>query len=388
MRIAFYAPLKPADSPVPSGDRAMARSLVAALELCGHDVFTASRFVSRNGDGDPVQQQRLKDAGRDHADGLIGEFSGLPEDDRPDAWLTYHLYHKAPDWLGPAVSKALDIPYFIAEASHAPKRAGGPWDIGYRAAAAAIADADGIIGLSSLDAQCVLPLLSDPARYHRLKPFTEVAPFAAAADAAAVHRARLDETFGLAPDTPLLLAVGMMRDGDKLASYRVLAEALGRLTDHVWQLLIVGDGPARDNVEHAFASFTDGDAGRIVRFAGAAEAEDLAGFYAAADILVWPAVNEAYGLALLEAQAAGTPVVAGRTGGVPDIVRDGVTGMLTPVGDADAFADAVTGLLDDPDRRATLGDRARHLSAAEHSLSGAARALDKILTDSKEVHAA
>ena len=79
----------------------------------------------------------------------------------------------------------------------------------------------------------------------------------------------------------------------------------------------------------------------------------LPGLYAAADAYLWPAVNEAYGMAFLEAQAAGLPVVAGRSGGVPDVI--GETGILTPAGDRAAFAEAVAGLLDDETRRRDLG---------------------------------
>ena len=96
-----------------------------------------------------------------------------------------------------------------------------------------------------------------------------------------------------------------------------------------------------------------------MRFAGALPHAELPAVYAGADLYLWPAINEAYGMAFLEAQAAGLPVVAGRTGGVPAVVADGVTGMLTPIGDAAAFAAAVGRLLDDPDERARLGDGGR-----------------------------
>ena len=385
MRVAVYAPMKPPDSPVPSGDRAMARSLIAALERGGHRPFLASRFVSRDGRGDAARQTRLRALGGRLAARLIRRWSAPSA--RPEAWLTYHLYHKAPDWLGPPVSAALGIPYIAVEASHAPKRAGGPWDIGYRGAEAAIRAADAIVGLSSLDAGCILPLMADPARYRRLRPFTDTAPFRAAAAGRAAHRRRTVEAFALDPDAPLLLAVGMMRDGDKLASYRVLADALGRLTGPDapdWQLLIVGDGPARPQVETAFATLPS----VRVHFADAVAPDALPGLNAAADLLVWPAVNEAYGLALLEAQAAGLPVVAGRTGGVPDIVRDGDTGVLTPVGDAAAFAAALRGLLDDPARRVAYGERARLLTATENDIAVAAAALDRILTETAKAPAA
>jgi len=383
MRIAFYAPMKPASSPVPSGDREMARNLIAALGR-HHRVDVATEFVSRDGKGDPAVQRQLATRAQDEARALIGAWRAGPFDRRPDAWFTYHLYHKAPDWIGPAVSKALQIPYFVAEVSHAPKQAGGPWDIGYRAAETAIKAADGIVGLSELDAACVLPLLDDPGRYHRLAPFTGLSPFTEAAGRRNHLRKIILGRFGLPSADPTLLAVGMMRDGDKLDSYRVLAEALGRLADRRWNLLIVGDGPARPEVEDAFSGFPEAR----VSFAGAVAPDDLPGFYAATDLMVWPAVNEAYGMAMLEAQAAGLPVVAGRTGGVPDVVRHGETGLLCPVGDTVAFADAVDGMLADSERLDAFSSAALARTSAENDISAAAETLDRILKSSRKAQAA
>ena len=112
-----------------------------------------------------------------------------------------------------------------------------------------------------------------------------------------------------------------------------------------------------------------------MRFAGAVPHEALPALYAGADLYLWPAINEAYGMAFLEAQAAGLPVVAGRTGGVPAVVADGVSGLLTPVGDAPAFAAAVARLLDAPAERARLAAAARDRIAAHHDERAAAHAL-------------
>ena len=382
MHIAFYAPMKPPDSAIPSGDREMARNLVGALER-HHTVEIASQFSSRDGTGNARRQDRIAAIGENMAARLVRRWrAGYPG--VPDAWFTYHVYHKAPDWLGPSVSRALDIPYFMAEASHAPKQAGGRWDTGYRRAETAIRAADGIIGLSGADTACVLPLLSDPARYHRLAPFTDTAPLALAAGARARHRRDINAQFAIDAETPLLLAVGMMRDGDKLASYRVLADALSRLAARDWSLLIVGDGPARSETEAAFAALP---AGRVT-FAGAAAPSALPALYAAADLMVWPAVNEAYGMAMLEAQAAGLPVVAGRTGGVPDVVRDTATGVLCPIGDAAQFAAAIAGLLEQPDRLEAMRSRALAVTAAENDTAAAARRLDEILRGGRKARAA
>ena len=362
MRIAFYAPMKPFDSPVPSGDRQMARNLVRALEAAGHDVFVPSRFVSRDPSGDAARQKRIAALGAKLADRLTRRWRGASA--APDAWFTYHVYHKSPDWLGPRIRRKTGIPYFIAEASHAPKQSGGRWDEGYRGAEAAIRAADGIVGLSSLDAHCVLPLLEDAGRYHRLAPFTDTGPFLAAA------RRRVRP-----PDAPRLLAVGMMRRGDKLASYRLLACALRRAADRPWSLTIAGDGPARNDVAAAFASCPRSR----IRWTGAVAPNRLPELYAAADVLAWPAINEAYGMALLEAQATGLPVVAGRSGGVPDIVRDGETGLLTEPGDAAAFAAALRTLLADPDRRRKMAQAALRGTRERHDLKAAAARLDGIL---------
>ena len=148
MGVAFYAPMKSPRHDTPSGDRRMAQLLMQALTLAGHAVELASEFRSYDGQGDPARQERLRDQGSQTAEALLAAFAGRPAGDRPTAWFTYHLYHKAPDWLGPAVSRALEIPYVIAEASYAPKRAGGPWSLGHGAAATAIAAADHVLCLT------------------------------------------------------------------------------------------------------------------------------------------------------------------------------------------------------------------------------------------------
>lgn len=376
MRIAFYAPMKPPASPVPSGDRQMARQIIAALRLSAHEVELAAGFVSRDGNGDGNRQRRLKTLGGRMVDRLVRRMMARPPRDRPDVWFTYHVYHKAPDWLGPAVSSALNIPYVICEASFAPKQEGGPWALGHEGARHAIRRADAVIGLNSADAPCVLALMEQSGRLHQLKPFIDVAPFSDAANGRGVHRAALAAAYELDPRSPVLLAVGMMRPGDKLESYRLLGCALASLCDEPWQLLVVGDGPARDRVRSALAPLGPDR----VRYAGALAHAELAAFYAGSDVLVWPAIREAYGVALLEAQATGLPVVAGGSGGVPDIVRNGETGLVVPMGDVPAFAEAVRSLLHAPYNLAAHGAAARRFAARDHSLEAAARKLDEIVS--------
>ncbi len=347
----------------------MARLLIGALKARGHDVRVASRLRTRDGAGDPKRQARIERLGERLADSLVQRYQA-PGAWRPDIWFTYHLYYKAPDWIGPIVAETMGIPYVVAEASHALKRASGPWSRNHQQVEAALRRADLVIGLNSHDRARVEPALGLQGRYVHLRPFLE--PRAVAGRA--TSRAALAARHHLPGDTVWLLAVGMMREDAKLESYRVLANALANVgAKSDWRLIVVGDGPARGAVQDAF--------GPTTVFAGALTGDQLALYYAAADLFVWPSIREAYGMALLEAQSAGLAAVAGNTGGVPDILRDGTTGLLCPEGDVAAFAKAVEHLIDRPSDRLAMGDRARIITAQDHGFPGAADTIDGWLNE-------
>jgi len=343
-----------------------------ALRHGGHQVELASTLRAWEGRGDTQRQNRIRRVGERLAVHLVKRYSNRPALKRPQVWFTYHLYHRAPDWLGPMISDALSIPYVVAEASHAPKQAKGPWAVGHVAVAEAIRQAQVVIPLTSVDAVCVRPLLSDQSRLVPLKPFIDVDRFVLQRPQ---QRVTVAGQLGLDTGHPWLIAVGMMREGDKLASYRVLASALEGMLDKRWNLLIVGDGPARRTVEGAFRSLSD-----RVSFAGLKSIDSMPVLYSVADLCVWPAINESYGMSLLEAQAAGLPVVAARTGGVMDVVRDGVSGLLVSPGDVHAFRQAMSTLLCDPERREQMGRAAQNLALSEHDISEAAATLNQALT--------
>jgi glycosyltransferase involved in cell wall biosynthesis len=374
VRIAFYAPLKSPTHPNPSGDRRMARLLMRALVQAGHDVVLASSFRAYDRAGDTAVQLRLAAKGAKLAEALIRRWRARKAPGRPRAWVTYHIYHKAPDYLGPAVSAALGIPYVVVEPSVAPRKRTGPWSFGYEAALKAIGSADAALCLNSIDPEFVRPALKRGARLEIMPPFIDVGPFARAALRRAAHRRSLARK--LPPDEPWLLAVGMMRPGDKLDSYRVLARALKRLKQRRWRLVVVGSGIARGKVRTALAPLS----GRVV-YLGEVAGAAMPPLYAACDLYVWPAVREAYGMAILEAQAAGLPVVAGRGVGVGDVVAQGETGLLVASEDAQALTSAVARMLDEPDLRAAMGAAAAARACVHHDITAAARQLDRVLRD-------
>lgn len=366
MKIAFTAPMKPLDDPVPSGDRTMGRLIVKALEAGGHEVDVASRFRSWTKIGGAGVQQAIREEALREADRISAEWTKAGY--RPDLFLTYHLYHKAPDWIGPALADAFDLPYVIVEASRAPKRQTGEWSFGFKEADKALQRADAVAALHHADAEC-LSAVVNPQKLDVLLPFLDTDAFETAALAAKKKAA-----------PPLnLLAVGMMRDGDKTRSYEVLAEALGLLKDKPWQLTLIGDGPAREKILPLFPQ-------ERVTWLGALAPEELPAHYAVHDLVVWPAIREAFGFVFLEAQAAGTGVIAGGTFGVPDIVKDGDTGLLSPEGDAEAFAANLNKVLENPSLADDMGRAALRYIAETHSLASGTCRLTALLNRAKTNH--
>jgi glycosyltransferase involved in cell wall biosynthesis len=360
MRIAYYAPLKSPDHPVPSGDRQMARMLKAALELVGHEVELASRF--RSFSANPTAESHavaLAEAERE-----IVRLSALwKTGKKPDLWFCYHPYYKAPDLLGPALSARFDIPHVTAEASYSARR-----NIGISAEnQALLAD---MVRRAALNICFTrrdrdgLAEIAPQARFELLPPFIDASAFAAPPPAA---------------DPSRLVAVGMMRPGDKMESYRMLARALERLAHLPWSLSVIGDGICRAEVEAEFSRISS----ERIEWLGERPPAEVPSLLRGAGIYVWPGCGEAYGLAYLEAQAAGLPVVAQEIAGVPEVVRHGTTGLLTPPGDVAAYAAAVERLLTNEAERQKLGAAARRFVLDERSLDAAARRLAAILPEAR-----
>jgi glycosyltransferase involved in cell wall biosynthesis len=363
-RVAFYAPLKSPNHPSPSGDRTMARLLMKALGAAGFSVFLASEIRTLDKGGDPARQERLRDESEAVARELTERVRSLPPHDRPALWFTYHVYYKAPDWIGPRIADSLGIPYVIAEGSRAAKRAHGPWALGHAGAEAALDRADAIVTMTARDR--IALEAARPARQVLvdLPPFLDPAEWG--------NPPIMARPAGI----PRLLTVAMMREGDKLASYRILAAALARIGHLAWTLDIVGDGEARGEIGNLFGPF-----GPRIRFHGQMEAgHALRALYERADLFVWPAVNEAYGMVLLEAQLFGCPIVAGDYGGVASVMKHDETGLLAPPGDIHAFAQAVAGLIGDRDRRLRFGEAAYVFIHRERGLDRAGARLHDALS--------
>ncbi|HTN96312.1 MAG TPA: glycosyltransferase family 4 protein, partial [Nordella sp.] len=299
----------------------MARLLMRALQLAGFEVSVASELRAFTPDPDPQAFAPVMAAGKAEKARLREAWRNGP---KPNLWFTYHIYYKAPDLLGPDLARHLDIPYVTAEASYAPKRDRQGW----ADRQALIRDAIGLARLNLCFTErdrAGLEKAVPGARFAALAPFIDTQAYA--------------DGFATAPPGRLM-TVAMMRKGDKFASFTMLAQALENLLDLPWRLTVIGDGPARAETVALFAGIPSERLDWRGEIAPAAVPEALrqGGIYA------WPGTGEAYGIAYLEAQAAGLPVVAQSTAGVPAVVRHDETGILTPEGNVESYAAAIRAL--------------------------------------------
>lgn len=366
-RIAFYAPIKPPDHPIASGDRLIAQNLMKALEQAGYDVQLASRFIAYSKREDyEILQQRKSNAWAE-AQIILEEMRKDP----PDLWLTYHPYCKAPDWIGPIVSSALSIPYVTVEAAKTGQgfeNGQDRWAHWREEAQAGIKQADLHLAFKPTDRAFLTELLGDAGRIKMIPPFIETQ------SPDDIPTAQLPTHWR--PNTPTLLAVGMMRPGKKLENYRILAEALAPLEGLHWNLILIGGGPEEGTVRDHFSRF---DPARLL-FTGAVSQTEVLGYMKAADLFVWPGFKEPIGMVYLEAQSMGLPVAALNSMGVPLSVVHGETGLLADSGNETALCEVLRTLISHPSLRTDFAANTRGHIEKNHSMASASTALTAALS--------
>jgi phosphatidylinositol alpha-1,6-mannosyltransferase len=158
--------------------------------------------------------------------------------------------------------------------------------------------------------------------------------------------------------------------------------------DHVLQAMqklrleltysIVGDGGDRRRLEQLARSL---GVGQRVNFAGWYNDFELSAMYRECDVFVLPSAQEGFGLVYLEAMAAGKPVIAARAGAVPEVVVDGVTGVLVDYGDIESLAAAIDRLSNDEALRRKMGEAGRMRFLENFGFEQATRKVAALLQD-------
>lgn len=353
MKIVFFAPHKPLDHKIPSGDLMIGRSLHNFLRDRGHEIITASRTRLWNIINKPHRWPATCLEYRKTIE-RVRKFN-------PDLWLTYHSYYKSPDLFGPGICQKLNIPYAIYQGVFATKhrRRLKSWP-GYMANKNALIYADHVFANKEIDF-CNLSRIIIPEKLSRTRPGIEPGKFAFCEQSRQQVRKKL-----LLQGHTVIMSTAMLRDDVKAESMADLIKAFGKAAagEPKTRLIIAGDGSAKKRLEHLARE----KAGEKVQFIGQIQRDELYRYYSAADIFAFPGINEALGMVYLEAQSVGLPIVAYSTRGPLETVSDRETGLLCAEGDINALAESMLKLIRDKNLRKEMSARAPRRIAEKFDL--------------------
>jgi glycosyltransferase involved in cell wall biosynthesis len=344
MRILFYAPFKPLDHIHPSGDIVTATEIVGYLLSEGHEVIQASCLRCRWIYWKPWLWPKLLVEKRR----VVRRFFKTDV----DLWFTYHSYYKAPDLLGSYASQKINIPYVIFQGIYSTKRRRKLKTLpGFYLNKKVLCAARHVFVNKTLDWANLKRLIADE-RISYVPPGIHPAAFHFDGDARQALRNQWE-----VGDEPVVFSAAMFRADVKTEGLIWVIQACGDLVrrgNRLW-LVIAGDGKQRDKLKRLAAE----QLGERVIFVGRIPRNKMYTYYSACDLFVFPGIRESLGLVFLEAQSCGLPVVAFNNAGVPDAVKDGITGLLVPMYAAEPFADAIKRLLLDSKLRRTMGEAAQ-----------------------------
>ncbi len=284
---------------------------------------------------------------------FLTRFRRLLLETRPDL---VHLHsRRGADTLGALSARWAGIPTVLSRRVDNPEPS---WAVGpkYRLY-------DAVITISQAIRGVLLGQGVPPEKVHCVPSALDPGPYAGPCDAGAFRAA-----FGLPDAVPV---VGMAAQFIPRKGHEVLLRAIPRiLANHpTARFLLLGDGPLREQVAGDVRAMGLESAVTLPGFR-----PDLPAFLPCLDLLVHPATREGLGVILLQASAAGVPIVATRAGGIPEAVENGVNGLLVPPDDPRALASAVSALLGDTLRARALGEagreRVRSLFSVERMVEG------------------
>ncbi|MGL1932356.1 MAG: glycosyltransferase family 4 protein [Desulfotalea sp.] len=279
---------------------------------------------------------------------------------KPDLWLSYHCYYKAPDLLGHYCSKKLKIPYIIFQGIYSTKRRKkiSSW-LGFQLNKRALLSADLLITNKKRDFKNLSRLRDDIVF---IAPGIEIKKFQFCELSRKDIRAKLK----ISDSTKLVVCVAMFRDDVKSKGVKIVINSIRDLLqkDHDIQLLLIGDGVCRHELEK-YSS----DIEKKVHFLGRLKQAELYKYFSAADVFAFPGINEALGMVYLEAQSCGLPVVAYSNWGASEAVIDKKTGLLSPYKQPEEFTANIEILVSNDNLRKKIGSAAKEHIRQHHDLS-------------------
>jgi glycosyltransferase involved in cell wall biosynthesis len=366
MKICYYTPFKPLTHAHLSGDLVTATGIFSYLKKQGHQVIPASDLRCRWIYWKPwIWPKLLLETQR-----VVQQNSG----NDMDLWLTYHSYYKAPDLLGALAAKKMGIPYVIFQGIYSTKRRRA-WKTrpGFYLNRRSLCAARHIFTNKKLDLLNLKRLMPE-------NKITYIAPGLIPDDFTFDAGARDDIRRGLnLSDEPVVFSAAMFRPDVKTEGLTWVIRTCGELYrrgNPLW-LIIAGDGKEKEKLQQLAGEHLP----QRARFVGHIDRSEMYRYYSAGDLFVFPGIRESLGMVFLEAQACGLPVVAFDNAGVPEAVKDGVSGLLVPVFDAKAFEEAIGRLLNDSELRRKMGRAGKAHIRQNHDLNQNYQKMEAVLRE-------
>ncbi|MCP4672897.1 MAG: glycosyltransferase family 4 protein, partial [Desulfobacula sp.] len=244
---------------------------------------------------------------------------------KPDLWLTYHSYYKAPDIIGPFVCRILNIKYIIFQGIYAtkPKRR-FKTIFGFYLNRSALLEADHVFTNKLSDLKNLKRVIPEE-RLTYIRPGIKPSEFKKNVEFGIWQRKK----WGIKNDCHVILTAGMFRNDVKTQGLSWLIRCCAQLVRLKinFHLVIAGAGKMESYLKNLAQ---DQIAGHYT-FAGKIKREDMHKFYSSGDVFAFPGIKESLGMVYLEAQSCLLLVIAFKNGGIPEVVMDKKTGFLLPM---------------------------------------------------------
>ena len=353
MDIAYYMPFMPFGHKNPSGDLVTGTELFNYLAGKEYAIELVSELRCRWIYYQPQVWHRYLDEKRR----ILKKY----QDKKPDVWLSYHSYYKAPDLLGSSCSKALDIPYVIFQGIYSTKRRKKLKTLpGFLLNRKVLLSADQVITNKKRDLKNLKRLISKD-RLTYIAPGITPDSFVFSTEARNTLRRKWNPK-----SKPIIMTAAMFRPGVKTEGLMQVIKSCAQLAGKKRQfsLWIGGDGACRNELQKSADELLPGK----VRFLGKIPRHEMYRYYSAADIFAFPGIEESLGMVYLEAQSCNLPVVAyGDWGGGEAIIHN-QTGLLSSADEQSGFTENIDRLLKDNELRVKFGQNGTGHIRSHHDL--------------------
>lgn len=353
MKVAYYMPFKPMGHRNPSGDLMMGTELFSYFKSKQHNIELVSRLRCRWLHFKPWQWWKVI---KEHY-----RIYRLFQKNRPNVWLTYHCYYKAPDLLGPLLCKKANLPYIIFQGIYSTKRRKHfkTWP-GFQLNKHALCSANLVFTNKKNDEHNLLRLLPQE-RVQYIAPGIHPDKF----EFDLVSRRSLQNKWQTG-ERKIIFTAAMFRSGVKTEGVQQVIDSCTTLISNGidLQLVIAGDGTNRPFLEE----YAQQKLGSAAIFLGKIPRHELYRYYSAADLFAFPGINESLGMVFLEAQSCGLPVVAYSNWGANEAVVHEETGFLPPYSQKEKFTEAISTLLTNSKLRKSMGNAAKAHIRSKHDI--------------------